>query len=87
LLHQDIEDCAVVPIINEETEQAPVAFVILKRGVSAENAEKAIKKYVEEELECAYRPIRYFFVVKFPLTKVGKVDYHALEQIAAKSVK
>lgn len=82
LAHPQVENCAVVPVPHEETEQAPAAFVILKQGVSVESVEKALKSYAEEKLEPAYCPIKYYFVEKFPLTKVGKVDYLALEQMA-----
>lgn len=77
-----IENCAVVPVEDNKVNQAPAAFVILQRNIDPEAAEREIKAYAEENLEVSYRPIRYYFIEKFPLTKVGKVDYQALEQMA-----
>lgn len=83
LEHPKIENCAVVPVDHTEQYQAPVAFVILKKGVVADaEMETDLKSYSEETLEEVYRPLRYFFVEKFPLTKVGKVDYLTLERTA-----
>lgn len=56
--------------------------MILKKGVVAEAAEPEIMAYAEENFESSYRPVKYHFVEKFPLTKVGKVDHLALEKMA-----
>jgi len=85
LTHSEVENCAVVPIESEEYNQVPVVFLILKKGAVSETAEKEIKKFVEGKLEPSYCPVKYYFVEKFPLTKVGKVDYRALEQMAQKN--
>lgn len=83
LAHPKVENCAVVPISHAEQHQAPVAFVILKNSASEDGEiESDLKAYSEEKLDEVYRPVRYFFVEKFPLTKVGKVDYLTLEQMA-----
>lgn len=88
LEHPKIENCAVVPVDHTEQYQAPVAFVILKKGVVADaEMETDLKSYSEETLEEVYRPLRYFFVEKFPLTKVGKVDYLTLERTAREATK
>lgn len=88
LEHPKIENCTVVPIDHTEQYQVPVAFVILKKGVVADaEMETDLKSYSEETLEEVYRPLRYFFVEKFPLTKVGKVDYLTLERTAREATK
>jgi len=82
---QEVENCVVVPIESKEFFQVPVAFLILKKGSVSETAKKKIKRFAERNLEPSYCPVKYYFVEKFPLTKVGKVDYRALEQMAQKN--
>lgn len=83
LQHPAVDNCAVVPISNSETMQVPVAYVILKEGVSdAEKMEIELRKLAEQNLEGDYLPVKYYFVEKFPLTRIGKVDYRALEREA-----
>ena len=49
------------------------------------NTENEFKAYAEKNLQDGYKPVKYIFVDRFPLTKVGKVDYFALEKEAEKS--
>lgn len=83
-----VENCAVVPIDHAELFQAPIAYVILKKGVRASNVtETELRTYSETKLDEVYRPLQYIFVEKFPLTKVGKVDYLNLEKEATEKNK
>ena len=77
-----IENCAVVPIANEKTVQAAVAYIILKDNADTDSRNK-VMEYGEKHLSGGYRPVKYYFVDKFLLTKIGKVDYRALEKEAA----
>lgn len=81
--HPTVEKCAVVPIDDKEINQAPVAFIVLSNPEADQLlAESAIREYADANLEPVYRPKKYFFVPNFPLTKVGKVDYRKLEEMA-----
>lgn len=80
-----VEKCAVVPVPHEIINQAPVAYIILKNGIDPNTTEEYLRAYSEKNLNDVYRPIKFIFVEKFPLTKVGKVDYKALEETASKS--
>lgn len=83
LEHPYVDNCAVVPIADSVTVQKPVAFIILKKDISHEvNIEKEFSAYAEKNLQDGYKPVKYIFVDRFPLTKVGKVDYIALEKEA-----
>ena len=84
LRHPAVENCAVVPIPDQKTLEAPVAYVILKNNVSSDS-QAEVQAYGAEHLSGGYRPVKYYFVDKFPLTKIGKVDYRALEKKAAKT--
>lgn len=53
-------------------------------GFTKKSSVLILKLYVEEELSDGYRPVKYIFVDKFPLTKAGKIDYITLEKEAEK---
>ena len=81
LKHPAVNNCAVVPMEHPEMEQAVRAFIILKKGFALTEQLKAdIEEYCEQNLDKVYRPVCYEFVESFPLTKVGKIDYKALEE-------
>lgn len=81
--HPLVEKCAVVPVDDEVMNQVPVAFIVLSDNKQNQlKMEHELAKYAESKLDPMYRPIRYCFVDQFPLTKIGKVDYHALEKVA-----
>lgn len=85
LEHEKVANCAVVPIPDNKINEAPVAYIILKEKYKDEdNIEAELFNYCNKKLPHVYRPIRYIFVEKFPLTKVGKVDYIRLEKLASK---
>ena len=86
LEHPYVDNCAVVPIADNDTFQKPVAFIILKKDMPYDiNIENEFEAYAEKNLQDGYKPVKYFFVYGFPLTKVGKIDYLALEKAAEKS--
>lgn len=81
LTHSAVNNCAVVPMEDETAEQVPRAFIILKENVKlTDNLVDDIKNYCERHLDSIYCPKKYEFVEHFPLTKIGKVDYKALEK-------
>ena len=78
-----VERCVAVPVDDAELNQIPVAYVILSKGVVAnEEIEKALFRFANENMEYVYRPVKYYFVEEYPRTKVGKIDYRALEKMA-----
>ena len=86
LEHPYVDNCAVVPIADSITFQKLVAFIVLKKDLPHDvNIENEFESYAEKNLQDGYKPAKYIFVEKFPLTKVGKVDYLALEKEAEKS--
>lgn len=87
LKHKKIDNCAVVPIPDKTINEAPVAYVILKKEYINDNTiEEELRIHCEEHLQDVYRPIKYFFCEKFPLTKVGKIDYKTLENQAKETL-
>ncbi len=78
-----VERCVVVPIDDEEMNQVPVAYIILAKGVNAnEETERDLFRFASENMEYIYRPVRFNFVEEYPHTKVGKIDYCTLEKMA-----
>ncbi len=87
LQHPLIQSCVAVPVDDPIKNQVPVAFVILSKEVCPnEETESILKQYIDEHLDILYRPVRLYFVNQFPHTKVGKVDYRALEREAAEKM-
>lgn len=86
LLHESVANCAVVPMPDAEKNQVPAAFIISRdnnfdQSVRCEELGACCEKAIHE----LYCPRKYFFVDSFPRTKLGKVDYLALERIAAET--
>jgi len=83
LEHPKVDNCAIVPIADDITFQKPVAYIILnKEYISDQNIGNELKAYCEKNMPDGYKPVRFTFVGKFPLTKVGKIDYLLLEKMA-----
>ncbi len=81
--YHKISKCAVVPVPDKKVNEAPVAFIILKQEYMGDkNIEAELRAYCDKNLQDVYRPIHYIFVDKFPLTKIGKVDYITLTKLA-----
>ena len=54
--------------------------IALTKGVEANTeTEAALYKYANENMDFVYRPFKFIFVNQYPRTKVGKIDYRALE--------
>lgn len=81
LQHPAVENCAVVPVSDPETIQAPAAYIIRKNDVGTTDAvEASLRDFSACHLEEGYLPVKYIFVEKFPMTRIGKVDYRTLER-------
>ena len=75
-----VENCVAVPINHKDYNQVHAAYVILAKGVEANTeTEAALYKYANENMDFVYRPFKFIFVNQYPRTKVGKIDYRALE--------
>ncbi|MCW4029832.1 MAG: long-chain fatty acid--CoA ligase [Candidatus Bathyarchaeota archaeon] len=78
--HPAVKQCAVVGKPDPKTGEIPVAYIVLKDGVSATAEE--IKGYVNAKV-AAYKAIRdVVFLDALPLTAAGKVLKRALKERA-----
>lgn len=63
--------------------EIPTACVVLKTGVDQQSAEKELRAYVLQKLPQRDIAQKYIFLERIPLSQNGKVDYLALETLAA----
>lgn len=83
--HPKVRSCVVVPKDDPVEHQVPVAFILPEGDAEPTKAlMKEIMEYCNAELDKYHRPVKCCWVEKIPLTKVGKVDYRALEKEAEK---
>jgi acyl-CoA synthetase (AMP-forming)/AMP-acid ligase II len=79
--HPAVHQASVVPVADEERGQIPVAFVVLRSGVEAD--ETALKQFALANAPPVQHPRRVFFKPELPLTGTSKIDRRALAEEAA----
>ena len=81
-----VADCCAVGVEDDKHSQGeiPVVFAVLNpSGNSMESdVERELRLLCKQGLPEYSQPKSIHFVSEFPLTPVGKIDYHALEAIA-----
>ena len=85
LQHEAIDACAVVGVCHDIHGHVPKAFLVLKHGYKAKGqlVVAQITQLCKSILPQHSLPHSYEICDSIPLTSVGKVDYRALEQLAA----
>jgi len=78
--HPAVEQAAVIPVPDEIKGTKPVAFVVLKRGGTAE--EEELKRYALANAPAYQHPRRVWFLPELPLAGTNKVDRKALARLA-----
>lgn len=81
--NKNIENCAVVPIPDENHQQVAKAYIKIKN--EAETTFDIIRSDLEQRFSAedeSLRPVEYSKVDVFPLTSIGKIDYKKLEEIS-----
>ena len=79
-----IKESVVVCIDDPDYKSIAVAFVVMNEDANVERIESLIKQQIEERMPSYCVPKKIFCVDTIPLTPVGKIDYRALEERAAK---
>ena len=79
--HPAVHQASVVPVADEERGQIPVAFVVLRPGAHAGEAE--LKQFALGNAPPVQHPRRVFFKPELPLTGTSKIDRRALAEEAA----
>jgi long-chain acyl-CoA synthetase len=81
--HQAVAQCVVVGIPDPDEINVPRAHIVLKPAVKEQQnqVEQELQQLCQEKLANHFWPKVYFFQNSIPLTKNGKADYRALEQL------
>ncbi|MBE6139797.1 MAG: acyl--CoA ligase [Firmicutes bacterium] len=81
--HPYVESCAVVGIPDEVDVTVPKACVVLKeeyRNQSEETQAQLLDMFENSTLPPYFKPIKFDFRDKLPLTDIGKVDFVSLQE-------
>lgn len=78
-----IKAISIVGKPHKEKTNELIAFVVLDERINHGKAMDSLEKLASSRLESYECPAKYVIVEALPLTTVGKVDYLALEKIAA----
>lgn len=85
--HPDITRSCVIGIPDERRIQKIRAYIVLKEGVEeSEEEKKKILEYSKLHLASYEKPREIVFRKELPLTLVGKVAFHVLEEEAAAEI-
>ncbi|MDG1287362.1 MAG: long-chain fatty acid--CoA ligase [Rickettsiales bacterium] len=76
--HEAVADCAVIGINNAKRGEVPKAFIVFKKGQSAEP--DALRAFLKDHLPPYAIPHDYEFRAELPKTLVGKVDKKPLRE-------
>jgi benzoate-CoA ligase len=77
--HEHVLECAVIGVADESELIKPKAFVVLKAGVSGDDAlAEALKAHVKSRLAPYKYPRWIAFVDELPKTATGKIQRHVL---------
>lgn len=80
--HPAVSDCCVVCVPGEKDVNIPIAYC--ESNSASENIEAELLSLCKEELPEYAVPARIVFLPALPRTAMGKIDYRALEERAAK---
>ncbi|MBI1935191.1 acetate--CoA ligase [Candidatus Woesearchaeota archaeon] len=81
--HEAVAEAAVVPYPHEVKGQAIYAFVVLKKGISKDEALKEeLRKYVAQHIGPIAKPDKIQFADELPKTRSGKIMRRILKAIA-----
>jgi long-chain acyl-CoA synthetase len=76
--HPAVHQASIVPLADDERGMIPIAFVVLRPGAAAGEAE--IKEFALANAPPVQHPRRVFFKAELPLTGTNKIDRRALAE-------
>ena len=83
LMDAVLDNCGVIVLPDPERINVPVAYVTLKPGVDATAVPAALTAIARRELPEHMQPAAIHILDSMPMTQSGKIDYRALEALAA----
>jgi len=85
--HPDVAECGVVGVPDEARGQIVKAFVILRDGVTADNAKaRELQELVKQRIAPYKYPRAIEFVTALPRTNTGKLQRFKLREQAARNL-
>jgi long-chain acyl-CoA synthetase len=82
--HPAVQQSCVVAVPDEIKWRKPVAFVVLRPGLTV--SEEELKKYALVQGPAYQHPRRVWFLEALPLSGTNKIDKHALTEVAARNL-
>ncbi|MDQ6848871.1 MAG: AMP-binding protein, partial [Actinomycetota bacterium] len=84
LAHDDVAECCVVGVPDETRGQLVKAFVVLREGIVADDAEaELLQDFAKQQIAPYKYPRRIEFLAQLPKTSTGKVQRFALRDAAS----
>jgi len=81
--HRAVAEAAVVGVHDPVKGEVPIAFVVLKQGVTpSEELRKELREHVRKTIGPIAEPAQIFFVTKLPKTRSGKIMRRLLKAVA-----
>ena len=81
--HRAVAEAAVVGVPDPVKGEVPIAFVVLKQGVTpSEELRKELREHVRKTIGPIAEPAQIFFVTKLPKTRSGKIMRRLLKAVA-----
>ncbi len=78
-----VRECAVVGVKDDILAYRSIAYVILSESTTDfDSVKKRLDDYCHTVLPDSHWPDEYIFIQKYPITRAGKIDYRALEEMA-----
>lgn len=76
-----VASCAVIGIPHETKGEAVKAYIVLKNGCDNLSSKSKIKDVIKTYLAKYEQPKQISYIKEMPVTKMGKIDYKALEKM------
>ena len=81
LAHEDVSECAVVGLPDEQRGQIVAAFVVLREGASADDSKaEELQAFVKQQIAPYKYPRRIEFRTALPKTATGKLQRFRLRE-------
>ena len=81
MAHEDVSECAVVGLPDEQRGQIVAAFVVLREGASADDSKaKELQAFVKQQIAPYKYPRRIEFLTALPKTATGKLQRFRLRE-------
>lgn len=82
-MHKNVRQSAVIGVKDGDRGYRSVAYIVLVDENEEKNTLNELVTLCKDRLEESSQPVKYYFLTEMPVTPAGKIDYRALEEMAA----